>query len=103
MIGKNIKYYRLMRGISQEALAQQIGLNKMAVSNYEMGKRTPDLATIRKIADALQVTIGKLWLRVKIAAYRWTNVLLRSTKHRPCHMGARRRWKILCFPAMPAI
>ena len=60
MIGKNIKYYRLMRGISQEALAQQIGLNKMAVSNYEMGKRTPDLATIRKIADALQVTIGKL-------------------------------------------
>jgi transcriptional regulator with XRE-family HTH domain len=60
MIGKNIKYYRLMRGMSQEALAQQIGLNKMAVSNYEMGKRTPDLATIRKIADALQVTIGKL-------------------------------------------
>ncbi|HIS92139.1 MAG TPA: helix-turn-helix transcriptional regulator [Candidatus Alectryocaccomicrobium excrementavium] len=32
MIGKNIKYYRLMRGMSQEALAQQIGLNKMAVA-----------------------------------------------------------------------
>lgn len=60
MIGKNIKYYRLMNHMSQEELAQQIGLNKMAVSNYEMDKRTPDLATIRKIADALQVSMGKL-------------------------------------------
>mgnify|MGYP003188733736 CR=1 FL=1 len=34
--------------------------NKMAVSNDEIGRRTPNLVTIRKIADALQVTIGKL-------------------------------------------
>lgn len=60
MIGKNIKYYRLMNHMSQEELAQQIGLNKMAISNYEMDKRNPDLATIRKIADALQVSMGKL-------------------------------------------
>ena len=32
MIGKNIKFYRLLKGISQEDLAQKIGLNKMAVS-----------------------------------------------------------------------
>lgn len=60
MIGKNIKYYRLMSHLSQEELAQQIGMNKMAVSNYEMDKRTPDLATLRKIADALHVTLAKL-------------------------------------------
>ena len=60
MIGKNIKYYRLMSHLSQEKLAQQIGMNKMAVSNYEMDKRTPDLATLRKIADALHVTLAKL-------------------------------------------
>ena len=35
-------------------------MNKVAVSNYELGKRTPDLATIRKIADALCVNIGRL-------------------------------------------
>lgn len=60
MIGKNIKYYRLMNHLSQEELAQQVGLNKMAISNYEMDKRTPDLATLRKIADALNVTLAKL-------------------------------------------
>lgn len=60
MIGKNIKYYRLMNHLSQEELAQQVGLNKMAISNYEMDKRTPDLVTLRKIADALNVTLAKL-------------------------------------------
>lgn len=60
MLGKNIKYYRLMSNMSQGELAQRIGLNKVAVSNYELGKRTPDLATIRKIADALCVNIGRL-------------------------------------------
>lgn len=60
MIGKNIRYYRLMRHMSQEELAHSIGLNKMAISNYEMEKRTPDLATLRKIADAFHVSISRL-------------------------------------------
>lgn len=60
MIGKNIKYYRLLNQLSQEELAQQIGLKKMAVSNYEMDKRLPDLATIRKIAEALHISLSKL-------------------------------------------
>ncbi|MDD3058437.1 MAG: XRE family transcriptional regulator, partial [Sphaerochaeta sp.] len=38
----------------------QIGLNKMAVSNYEMGKRTPDIATVRKLAEALNVPMARL-------------------------------------------
>lgn len=60
MIGKNIRYYRLMNHMSQETLAQQIEVSKMAVSNYEMGKRNPDIATLRKIADALHVSLSKL-------------------------------------------
>ncbi len=60
MIGKNIKFYRLLKGISQEDLAQQIGLNKMAVSNYEMDKRNPEMAIIQKIAEALDVSFSAL-------------------------------------------
>jgi len=30
MVAKNLKYYRLLNHLSQEALAQQVGLNKMA-------------------------------------------------------------------------
>lgn len=60
MIGKNIRYYRLMKGISQDDLAQKIGLNKMAVSNYENDKRNPDIATIQGIAKALDVSLAAL-------------------------------------------
>ena len=60
MIGKNIRYYRQMKNMSQMELAQCIGLNKMAVSNYENDKRTPDSATLSKIAEVLDVSLAKL-------------------------------------------
>lgn len=60
MVSKNIRYYRLMNKMSQDDLAKQIGLNKMAVSNYEMGKRTPDIAILRKLAEALKVPMARL-------------------------------------------
>ncbi len=60
MFGKNIKYYRLMKGLTQETLAAQLGVNSMTISNYENDKRTPDIATLRKLAAALNVPIGKL-------------------------------------------
>ena len=60
MIGKNIRYYRLLREMSQEALANSIGIGKMAISNYESGKRTPDYTTSRKISKALDISLAKL-------------------------------------------
>ena len=60
MTGKNIRYYRLMKAMSQEKLAQAVGVGKMAISNYESGKRTPDYDTFRKIAKALDVSLAKL-------------------------------------------
>ena len=60
MIGKNIRYYRLMSEMSQETLAKAVGIGKMAISNYESGKRTPDYITSRKISNALGVSLAKL-------------------------------------------
>lgn len=60
MIGKNIKYYRLSRNMSLQDLADRVGLNKMAISNYENGKREPKLEICQKIADALNVSLAKL-------------------------------------------
>ncbi len=64
MIGKNIRYYRLMRTMSQQALAQSVGVQKMAISNYESGKRTPDYNTIRKLSSVLGVTVSMLMAEV---------------------------------------
>ena len=46
--------------MSQDALSQAIGISKMAVSNYEAGKRNPDYNTSRKLASALGVSLGML-------------------------------------------
>lgn len=60
MIGKNIKYYRLKSNMSQDALAQAVGVKKMTISHYESGKRAPDYETSRKIAAALNIPFTKL-------------------------------------------
>lgn len=60
MIGKNIKYYRLLRNMSLQDLADRVGLNKMAISNYENGKREPRLEICQKIAGVLDVSLSNL-------------------------------------------
>ena len=60
MVEKNIRYYRLLNEMSQEALAKIVGLKKMTISNYESGKRTPDYDTLRKLAKALGISLAKL-------------------------------------------
>ena len=55
-IGENIKQLRLARGMTQEELANRLGVKKSAISKYEKGhvvnlKRS----TIEKLAIALNV------------------------------------------------
>lgn len=55
MFEKNLKYYRLKKNMSMKDLAEACGLTSMAISNYESGKRQPDMETINKLASALGV------------------------------------------------
>lgn len=63
MIGKNIRYYRQLLHLSQDGLASLVGVKKMAISNYESGKRMPDAATLLSLARALRVPLPKLMAR----------------------------------------
>lgn len=60
MLGKNITFYRLKKGISRKELAAAIGVSPMAVTYYEQDQRTPDLATTRKLAEALGTNLAGL-------------------------------------------
>ena len=55
MVGKKIKYYRLKRGLTSEALAKKVGCTKSAISLYESEEREPNQEICAKIADALGV------------------------------------------------
>lgn len=60
MIGKNLKYYRLKNGFTMKSLGEMVGVTGMAISNYESGKRVPDLSTLRALSSALKVRLADL-------------------------------------------
>lgn len=60
MIGKNLKYFRISAGLSQDELASKLGITKMAISNYENDKRDVDSQMLIKIADALKIKATNL-------------------------------------------
>ena len=60
-IGNQIKQLRLRRGITQEAMAQHLGLTPQAVSKWERGAATPDIAMLPDISAYFGVTIDELF------------------------------------------
>ncbi|SEP68197.1 DNA-binding transcriptional regulator, XRE-family HTH domain [Lachnospiraceae bacterium RM5] len=60
-IGENIKSVRISRGLSQQRLAELCGFSNTILSQYENGKKIPNLITTAKIAKALKVIIDRLY------------------------------------------
>ena len=60
MIAKNIKKFRELKNISQSELAEKLNVTRQAVSNWETGKTQPDIDTLHKIADMLEISIDEL-------------------------------------------
>ena len=56
-VGKKIKRFRTAFSLSQKELAQRAGMSEPAIRNYELGNRTPSEKQLRKIADALGISI----------------------------------------------
>lgn len=61
LLGKRIKELRKERDLSQEALAEIVGIEANNLSRIENGKNYPSPENISKIANALNVTIDKLF------------------------------------------
>ena len=59
-LGKNIKYLRIARGITQEQFGYEIGVSAQAVSRWENGITYPDISTLPVIADFFGVSLDKL-------------------------------------------
>ena len=53
-LGKRLKQARKEKGLSQEELANLIGLKVGTVSKYEQGDRTPGIGKLQLIANALK-------------------------------------------------
>jgi mRNA interferase RelE/StbE len=59
--GENpVRVYRDLRGLTQMALFEISGVNRVQISDIEAGRKTGSVETLRKLADALRVTIDDL-------------------------------------------
>ena len=64
VFGTNVKCYRQVLGISQEAFAEKCGLHRTYISAIECYRRSISLENIQRIADALEIETYKLFLEV---------------------------------------
>ena len=60
-IGNQIRQLRQRRGITQEAMAQELGVTAQAVSKWERGVATPDISLLPDISAFFGVTIDELF------------------------------------------
>ena len=59
-VGRNLKKYRKLKGLSQEALALECGLHRTYVSGVERGVRNPTVVVIEQLAEPLGVPTSRL-------------------------------------------
>jgi transcriptional regulator with XRE-family HTH domain len=60
-LGIRIRTLREQANISQETLGHLARLHRTYVGAIERGERNPSVLSLKKIADALKVTIGNLF------------------------------------------
>ena len=59
-IGSYIAHKRREQNLTQEQLAQQLGVSNKTISKWENGKCMPDYSIIQTLCDALHVTLPEL-------------------------------------------
>lgn len=56
-----LKESRIKSGLTQEQLAEKLGIAKSTLSGYESGNREPTVATIAKVMDILNIDANYLY------------------------------------------
>ena len=59
LFGKTLDFLLKRRGIAQRAFAEQLNTTEATISRYRSGDRMPDVPTLVKIAEMLNVTVTK--------------------------------------------
>lgn len=57
---ENLKFLRKKAGMTQAELAKKLHVKQYNISDYEIGRIEPSIATLTKIADVFQVSIDFL-------------------------------------------
>lgn len=59
-IGCNLRGLRKQYNLTQEQLARQMNMKRQTLSNYEIGKRVPDIYELIALADIFNVSLDEI-------------------------------------------
>jgi transcriptional regulator with XRE-family HTH domain len=65
LVAWNLRRLRVKRGVSQEALAVDAGIDRSYVGRIERGIENPTAETLDRLAAALEVVVAELLLAPK--------------------------------------
>ena len=60
MLSERIYQFRRRSGLSQEQLAEQIGVSRQAISKWESGASTPELEKLLALSECFHITLDEL-------------------------------------------
>lgn len=60
LIKKNIRYLRKQKGLTQEGLAESIGVTRSVIGAYEEGRAEPKIRTMMSMANFFGITLDQL-------------------------------------------
>jgi len=62
--GKRIREMRLLKGISQEKLAELADLDRTYITGIETGKRNISITVIEKLSKAFNLTVSEIFKEI---------------------------------------
>lgn len=76
MLSENIFRYRRSQGLSQERLAERIGVSRQTISKWEGGQSTPDVEKLIALSECFGITVdalirGETQISVESASESW--------------------------------
>lgn len=60
MLGENIYKLRKEKKLSQEQLAEQIGVSRQTISNWELNETSPNPEQLKLLSKSLNISIDEL-------------------------------------------
>jgi len=64
-VARNLRAIRLQRGLAQERLALEAGVDRTVVSKIERSVTNPSLETLLRLANLLQVEVADFFKSIK--------------------------------------
>jgi len=61
-VGRNLRAYRMERGLSQEAFAEVLGVHRTYMGGVERGERNLTLKSVERMAEKLGIDAEQLML-----------------------------------------